>query len=314
MKGLETPVLLVVFKRKKEAMATLNAIREARPKKLYLAGDGARISVPKEAEQVEETRNAILEAIDWECEVKTQFQDTNLGCGPGVLSAINWFFENEEEGIILEDDCVAQLGFFKFAEELLERYRNDQRIGLISGFNNVLNDFGPYSYCFSKYTVCWGWATWRRAWKHMDYPMKWRTDAYADSVLLNSGYLGKDYNYWKRRIFAVDEASVSAWDFQWCFSIALQNQLGIFPNKNLISNIGIGEGATHTTKSPFTSYESSDDINFPLVHPKAILPYAPFDKALYKSRNSIVNTLAWFFPKPIKDAVKRLITLVYNKK
>ena len=311
---METPILFIIFKRKREALLTLEAIRNTKPKKLYVAADGARLTKEGEEVAVAQTREAVLEAIDWDCEVITLFHDQNLGCGPGVYAAINWFFEHEEAGIILEDDCVALPGFFSFCSELLERYKEDSRVGLISGFNNVKTDFDTYSYCFSKYTVCWGWATWRRAWQQMDYQMEWRTTDLAESVLKNTGYLGKDVPYWKRRLTALDEATVSAWDYQWCFTIAKENQLGIFPSKNLISNIGIGEGATHTTKSPFVSYSANMDIQFPLQHPPFVVPDMAFDAALYKSRNSWVNTLAWFFPKPIKDFIKHAIAKIYNKR
>lgn len=310
---LETPVLFIIFKREQEALETLKAIAKVRPKKLYIAADGPRTGVANEDHMVMATREAVLAAVDWECEVKTNFQVSNLGCGPGVLAAINWFFREEESGIILEDDCVALPSFFHFCETLLQRYANDDRVGLISGFNNIPYDMGPYSYCFSKYTVCWGWATWRRAWKHMDYEMGWLQDPWKENVLLNAGYNGKDRTYWERRVEAVHKNTVSAWDYQWCFTIAAQNQLGIFPAKNLISNIGIGEGATHTTKSPLVSYSAGEDLDFPLNHPKAMAPNMGFDKTFYKSRNNLVNTLAWFFPKPVKDFVKSAIAVVYNK-
>ena len=197
---LQTPILFIIFNRKEVALTALAAIKKSRPKRLYISGDGARAHIPEETLKVAHTRKAILEAIDWDCEVMTLFQEKNLGCGPGVYTAINWFFEHEEQGIILEDDCVASDSFFPFCETLLEKFKWDERIGLISGFNQVGSIPVADSYCFSKYAVCWGWATWRRAWKNMDYEMQWRGGAFEESILHNCGYLGKDYVYWKRRL------------------------------------------------------------------------------------------------------------------
>lgn len=313
MTQLETPILFVIFNRKETALTSLAAIKKVQPKKLYISGDGPRTHVVGEEEKVRATRAAVLAAIDWECEVKTQFQEENLGCGPGVYSAISWLFEQEEQGIILEDDCVAKESFFPYVEELLERYKNDDRIAQISGFNELGETFSTDSYGFSSYIVCWGWATWRRAWQHMDFNMKWRSSEQKDAILSNCGYKGRDYTYWKRRVHAVDDEVVSAWDFQWCFSVASQNQLGIFPNTNLISNIGFDADATHTGKSPFMNYDASSDLTFPLQHPTYILANLEFDKQFYKARNSFINTIAWFFPKPIKDAVKKGIGWVMGR-
>jgi hypothetical protein len=313
VKTLETPILFIIFNRKDVALKSLAAIKKSRPKKIYISGDGPRSTVEQDKEKVKNTREAILAAIDWDCEIKTLFQEKNLGCGPGVYTAINWFFKNEEQGIILEDDCVASESFFPFCETLLERYQYDDRIGLISGFNQVgaipVND----SYCFSRYAVCWGWATWRRAWEHMDYDITWKSGEYEKSILSNCGYLGKDYTYWKRRIKALETGLVSAWDFQWCYSVASQNQLAIFSEVNLISNIGYGEDATHSSKSPFMNYDKREELTFPLRHPTYVLPHTDFDKAFYKERNTWVNSLAWFFPKSIKDTVKNVLAFFYNK-
>lgn len=313
MSRLETPILFVIFNRKQTALTSLEAIRKVQPKKMYISGDGPRTYVIGEEEKVNATRAAVLAAIDWDCEVNTQFQEKNLGCGPGVYTAISWLFENEEQGIILEDDCVAKESFFPYVEELLQRYKNDNRVAQISGFNELGETFSTDSYGFSSYIVCWGWATWRRAWQHMDFEMKWRLSEQKDAILSNCGYKGRDYTYWKRRVQAVDDEVVSAWDFQWCFSVASQNQLGIFPNTNLISNIGFDADATHTGKSPFMNYDASTDLTFPLQHPKYILANLEFDKQFYKARNSFINTIAWFFPKPIKDAVKKGIGWVLGR-
>ena len=225
----QVPILLIIFRRKSVALQSLERIRKIQPAKLYIAGDGARSHVEDEQEAVEETRKAVLDAIDWPCDVHTLFQEQNLGCSKGVYTAINWLFENEEQGIILEDDCMMQESFFPFVEELLERYKNDERIGMIDGANYIKEVSIPDSYGFSRYKATNGWATWRRAWKNMDLNMDWRQTPYADSIIANMGYRSRDIKYWQYRINVVDHNDVSAWDWQWYFTLAAHNQLGIYP-------------------------------------------------------------------------------------
>lgn len=168
---LSTPVLLIIFKRPDTTRQVLQAIRQVKPRQLFVAADGPRPDHPDEAEKCHQTR-AVIEEVDWKCEVQTLFQQRNLGCGPGPVTgpvtAITWFFHNVEQGIILEDDCLPDLSFFRFCEELLDRYRYTEQIMHISG-NNFLygRKRGSASYYFSKYTHVWGWATWRRAWKYL---------------------------------------------------------------------------------------------------------------------------------------------------
>ena len=164
------PILFIIFRRKDIALQSFERIKQVKPSKLYIACDGARENVKGEAELVKATQDSILQQIDWECNVRTLFQKENLGCGKGVYTAINWFFENEEMGIILEDDCLPSQSFFPFCEELLIKYKEDTRIWLIGG-TNFLSKFhleNSNKYFFSKYDRSWGWASWRRAWKNYD--------------------------------------------------------------------------------------------------------------------------------------------------
>ena len=206
------PILFVIFKRKDVALRAFAQIKKVRPEQLYIACDGPRFNVEGEAEMVEATRKAVLEAIDWDCEVHTRFQKSNLGCSMGVYTAINWLFDNEERGIVIEDDCVMRDSFFPFVEEMLERYADDTRIGLVDGANYIEHINMPDSYVFSRYKSTNGWATWRRAWQLMDMDMSWRGTPYELSVIKNMGYKSKDIRYWYYRLKAVDHNEVSAWD------------------------------------------------------------------------------------------------------
>lgn len=304
--GYSIPVLFIVFKRPQVAMEAFKRIKKVKPQKLYLACDGPRND--KEKVLVEETKRVILESIDWDCEVNKKFEEQNLGCAYGVLSAINWMFENETEGIILEDDCVVQDSFFRFMREMLDKYRDDNRIGMIDGANYINNVDIIDSYCFSKFKSTNGWATWRRAWKNMDMDMKWRNTPFEKSVLVNTGFMGKDYKYWKYKLKVIDNKQASAWDWQWYFSLSANNQLSVFPKYSLVTNIGFGEGATHTTeKNTPSCYIAKNELEFPLSHPKYIIPYYDFDKNFYKSNNTLFYTLMRYIPFGIKNYVKKIV-------
>lgn len=303
------PILLVFFNREDVVLQTFARIRETQPAKLYLACDGAREACEGEKQVVDNLRDKILSMVDWDCEVHTRFLDKNVGCSLGVSSAIDWLFENEEVGIVLEDDCVAQKSFFRFVEEMLEYYKNDNRIGLIAGYNPIDSKHKINgSYCFSKYKSTWGWATWRRVWKNMDLNMSWRDTDVAESIIKNMGYEGVDVRYWKYRLKAIDAEFVSAWDWQFFFSQAAQNQLTVYPKVSLISNIGFGEGATHTSFSAGVSdYLASQELEFPLQHPKYVVPDYDFDKCFYKNNNTLYNRINQLIPFGLKRKIKKII-------
>lgn len=304
----DIPILLVIFSRKNEALKSLDQIRKTKPTHLYISGDGPREHVAGEKERVEETRKAVIDAIDWPCNVTTRFLDHNLGCSRGVYTAINWFFEHEEMGIIIEDDCVMRTSFFTFAKEMLERYKDDNRVGMVDGANYATGIDIPYSYTFSRYKACNGWATWRRAWLLMDIDMKWRQTEYEASVIANMGYKAKDMRYWRYRLKAIDIHDVSAWDWQWYFTLAAHNMLSIIPKHSLTTNIGFGEGATHTSTATAPDYfTSKHELEFPLHHPPYMAPYMPFEKAFYHSNNTLFNRIKQLFPFAFKNMIKRIV-------
>lgn len=301
----EIPILFVIFKREDITMRSFEAIRRVKPKYLYIAGDAAREGVEGEFDMVVATRNAVLKAIDWECEVRTLFQENNLGCGEGVYSAINWFFNNVEEGIVLEDDCIANESFFRYVEQMLSRFRNDSRIGMIAGTNPVKLAETQSSVIFSKYKSCWGWATWRRAWQNMDIKMKWRNTSQEKDVLMNCGYAGKDIKIWRYKIRCIEKGYVSSWDWQWYFSLAAQNQLCIYPDQNLISNIGSDENATHTGLGNITL--QSRELKFPLILPEKIVASVEFDKLFYLQSLTLKSRISRLLSSKVKNKIKKFL-------
>jgi len=276
-----SPVLLLVFNRPDTVLQVIASVKLAKPKKLYIAADGPRDGNLADQALCKETRENVLNNIDWDCKVKTLFRDENLGCKKGVLEAINWFFDNEENGVILEDDCVPDLSFFAFCEELLLRYKDDERIGMISG-----NNFGfelhdqTLSYSFSKHGLIWGWATWKRAWKLYDqmnfYLSPSETKLIKRNISSNSTYIELWWNEAQEAL--TDQESV--WDYLWGIVRYSNNLLVVRPRVNLVANIGFGENATHTSGQADQRFSVSDSLPSDLVHPTRVVPDYIADGAL----------------------------------
>ena len=246
---LNTPVLFLIFNRPDTTKKVFESIRESKPTRLYIAADGARKDKVGEAELCAQTRD-VIKKVDWNCEVKTLFRDENLGCKNAVSSAINWFFENEEVGIILEDDCLPNQSFFLFCQTLLNYYRDDERVMHIGGANFLDGKIiGDASYYFSNIHHIWGWATWRRAWKYYDLEMK-SYEKFIEDGILKKLYPELSYQQlWKDMFGKIKNGKLNTWDYQWTLSIWEHGGLGIIPNQNLISNIGFSTQATHTNEN-----------------------------------------------------------------
>ena len=282
---LTTPVLFIIFNRPETTRIVFDAIRAAKPTRLYVAADGARPGVASDVARCAEAR-AILDHVNWPCDVKTLFRDRNLNCGVGPSSAMTWFFEHETEGIILEDDCLPSQSFFRFCQELLEKYRNDNRVMHIGG-NNFLSDWyrdNSSSYYFSRSGHIWGWATWRRAWSKFDYDItlyeSLKQKGYFDDFFLNR--LEKLYRLRKFDKTAAMRGRVDWWDYQWDFARYVNSGLSIVPGKNLVKNLGFGEGATHTVNPKSRSaYMEANEIEFPLRHPPYVIRNIKTDMAYF---------------------------------
>lgn len=245
---MKTPVLFLLFNRPEQTFRVFEEIRKAQPEKLFIAADGPREDKEGEAGNCEQARS-IVNKIDWKCEVKTLFRDKNLGCRDAVSSAITWFFDNVEEGIILEDDCLPNQSFFKFCEELLERYRDNKTIMHIGGVNlQNGKKRGRASYYFSAYPHIWGWATWRRSWQL--YNINFYNDK-SKAIIKNVNNVFHDIeqaNFWNTLYSKTISHEIDTWDFQWQYTVWRHRGLAILPQSNLVSNIGFGENATHTTE------------------------------------------------------------------
>lgn len=261
------PVVMLVFNRPAQTARTFEAVRRLQPRRLMLIADGPRPGNAGDALNCPEVRR-IVTAIDWPCDVVTNFAEANLGLKARFKSGLDWVFELEEEAIILEDDCVPDASFFPYCQELLERYRHDERVMTISGDNFQLGGtVCPHSYYFSRYMHCWGWATWRRTWQLHDPAMPFwpelKQDGWLESFILDEG----ERRHWHSVFDAVYTGAINTWDYQFCYTIMRHHGLNILPAVNLVTNIGFGEGATHTTQpSPYENLPAQP-MAFPLVHP-----------------------------------------------
>ncbi len=277
----ETPILLIVFNRPEETKKVFAEIRKLAPAHLYIAADGPREDRLGE-KQLCETVQAILDDINWKCSVKRMYRKKNVGCGVAVSEAITWFFENVEQGIILEDDCVPHQSFFLYCAQLLDKYKSDERIISIGGTNLGYHLPDDSSYAFSRFMNMWGWASWKRSAKLVDYKMHSWNHLPSKTLFLQKKLSDRTLvpdinwiNYWGYYFNITAAGKANTWDYQWIFAQLCYDKLSVFPATNLIHNIGFSNNATHTHEvtHPLAALSIST-MDFPLVHPAQVA----FDK------------------------------------
>jgi hypothetical protein len=266
-----TPIAFIIFNRPDTTQRVFAEIAKLKPAKLLVIADGARQNKPGEDILVKQTR-AIIDQVDWPCQIQTNYSDVNLGCKHRVSSGIDWIFSLEPEAIILEDDCLPDPSFFVFCQEMLERYREDTSIGMITGdnFQNGIRR-GDGDYYFSKYTHIWGWASWKRAWEKYDVCLTQWPEVKRDRVFWNHlGLHSPEEHYWKNIFQQVYDGFIDTWDYQWTFTCWVNNMVSIVPNRNLISNIGFGANATHTVGISDYANMRTTPMIFPLSYPSSV--------------------------------------------
>ncbi len=273
---LTTPVAFIIFNRPDLTQLIFEAIAKAQPRQVLVIADGPRFE--EEKEKCEQTR-AVIEQVDWECEVSTNFSEENLGCKRRVSSGIDWVFNRVEEAIILEDDCLPDPSFFYFCEQLLERYRDEPKVMHISGDNfQEGHRRTDSSYYFSKYAHVWGWATWKRAWKLYDVTMSsWPQ---SEMQMRKVHKKSEERLYWNEVFDRVHAGQIDTWDYQWLYSCWLNDGISILPENNLVSNLGFRSDATHTTLTNNFSKMESSDIG-EIIHPSYIVVNQEADEFTY---------------------------------
>lgn len=299
---MNVAVLVVVFNRPLLTARVIDAVKTGNPARIYFACDGPREGNTDDLARVEEVRD-LVRSFSSRGNVKTLFHPENLGCGRGVKAAIDWFFSHEESGVILEDDTVPHDSFFPFCQELLEKYRFDHRVGMISGTNH-LPLTREHSYFFSRNKACWGWATWKRAWDTMDFEMEWRKSSSADSVLANMATNFRQRAHWASQLERIDNGEVDVWDWRWYFSMASENFLSIFPAVNLVANTGFGADSTHTRGVAKKAYVTTREMKFPLEAPPYVAPDFKWDVQFERSKMKL--TFSKTLPSHLRKKIRWL--------
>lgn len=296
-------VLFLVFNRLDTTIEVFRSIQLAKPPRIYIASDGARKDHKDEQKNVTQIREYITNNIDWDCEVFTLFRKTNLGCKIAVSSAISWFFEHEEMGIILEDDCLPSQSFYWYCEELLNRYKNDQDVFLVSGSgeSKLSNEF-IFDYSFTKYPFIWGWASWKRVWDNYDVNISDWLDN-KSNLLDTCSDNRTTKRFWSLVLQEVYDSKIDTWDYQLSYLILKNRGKCIIPKDNLVTNIGFGANATHTLNSnDKLANRVAINIKFPLSHPEKIFLNNEIDNYFDKNRFS--------HPSVIIRALNKLLRLL----
>lgn len=297
---MKSPVIFIIFNRPDTTKRVFKVIRDVQPPKLLVIADGPRDDHPDDIEKCDTVR-AIINNVDWDCEVLTNYSDVNMGCKHRVSSGLDWAFSIVEEAIILEDDCLPHPTFFRFCDEMLEHYRDDTRIGMISGDNF---QFGKkrtnYSYYFSRYPHIWGWATWKRSWKNYDIDMKvWpeiRDGRWLEDILKSK--ISKWY--WRYIFNGAFSGKTNSWAYPLIFSCWKRDEVSVLPNVNLVSNLGFGDDAVHTKDKDRYTEMKTFKMAFPILHPPHIIPDHTADAVTEKEMFS-------------GSAPKRLIKKILNE-
>lgn len=299
-----TPILFIIYNRPDTTFKVFQAIRALQPSHLYIAADGPS---PGNAEKCAEARR-IVDMVDWPCDLKLRFNQQNEGCKHGVSKAISWFFENEEMGIILEDDCLPDPSFFGFCEQMLTTYKDDPAVGHIGGVNFQKNKKrGSGSYYFSKYPHIWGWATWRRAWQLYDPDM--HQYRFPESLRIIAGHAccESERFYWWDKFECVVKGKCNTWDYQWLYCLWLHGLKSITPNVNLVTNIGFdGRGTHKPVFSPWFANLPTGTLE-EIVHPDSLEIEAIADQFTYRDvfrrffLSNVLLGLAFYIKKTINE-------------
>ena len=287
---MKTPIVFLIFNRPELTAKVFEVIRQAKPPMLLVVADGPRPERVNEVKKCEQTR-AVIDGVDWNCQVLTNYSDINLGCAKRVSSGLNWVFETVESAIILEDDCLPDPTFFRYCEELLDYYHQEERVMSIGGTNFKFGQKPTeYSYYYSGFHDCWGWATWRRAWQYFDFEMK-RWPKLRDGDFLTQKLPHKRaVQYWKQEFQDTYEGRINSWFYRWLLSCWVQNGLAIRPNVNLVSNLGFSVTNSSNTiveadKVPYANMQI-EAMSFPLQHPAKILQDYQADRITQDHRYS----------------------------
>jgi len=279
-KNPHSPILLLTYRRLASLKSVMKVLGDVKPPRLYISSDGPKEGSANDSARVLEVRKYLETSISWKCEVFTKYNKINLGCKMGVVSALDWFFENEAEGIIIEDDVLPSRSFFPYAEEMLQRYREHERHGMVCGYNPATL-FPPtgYSYNVSRNAMIWGWGSWRRVWDKYDAHIadwpEWKRSGGLSRVPHSNLWFRR---YWSKTLDDVYHGRLDTWDHQLAFTFWKNAFVSLVPQNNLVDNLGFTADATHTRGATpkYIIENAAKNLSFPLKHP----PYPKESNAL----------------------------------
>jgi hypothetical protein len=262
---VKSPILLITYKRFETTKQVFDIISQVKPDRFYFVSNAPNPNNLAEIDKILKVRN-LLKEINWECDVKVLLRETHLQVRDSIPDAIDWFFETEVEGIILEDDCLPNFSFFRFCDELLDRFRDVHRVSVISGTNFDFNIELSNQYYFSNLTHIWGWATWKRSWVNYDRDILYWPHLKSNNFLSSIFKKRKHIKFWESMLDGVYQKKINTWDFQLALTYWYQNQISIVPRVNLISNIGVGIESTNAHYQNSFSSMKTVEMKFPLEH------------------------------------------------
>ena len=289
----KVPILLLVFKIPKNIKKILKILEKIKPYKIYISADGPRQYNIDDRKLCDQTKN-LFNKLNWKCLIKRNYLKSNLGCKEAVSKGISWFFKNEKSGIILEDDCIPNLDFFKFCQLNLKRYKDVKKIGCITGNNFQKKIDKKKTYYFSRYPHCWGWATWSRAWKAYDkdisfWPSYKKTDNWKNYFKNNI-----EQKYWTKIFNNIHDNKIDSWAYPWSLCLWKNKMLTITPSVNLVKNIGFGKEATHTITDYDDQQYETNKLPKKWIHPNEIIPNFRNDELIFRNHIKGINYI-WPF-------------------
>ena len=306
--SVTTPVAFIVFNRPEQTRDSFARIRDQKPRQLFVIADGPRDGHPTDRDRCDEVRD-LVGGIDWPCDVRRNYADTNMGCKKRVGSGLEWVFSMVDRAIVLEDDCVAHPDFFSFCDALLDRYADDPRVAVVTGGNfQQGRRRGDASYYFSRYNHVWGWATWRRAWDRYDEKVSFWVDWQSSNDWLAAIPDRVERRYWEGIFDRVARGEIDTWDYQWTACTWYHGGLTATPNVNLVRNIGFGPEATHS-RSLNPALELHTSPLGPLVHPRDVQRDAGADRFVFdhlfggaslRSRRRPLGFLRWLLGRVLR--------------
>ncbi|MBY0246146.1 MAG: hypothetical protein K2Q17_00660 [Nitrospiraceae bacterium] len=285
--GFDTPIALLTFNRPHLTKRLVEILAQVKPRRVFVVSDGPRPHVAGDVENCAAVRR-LFEKLDWECEIERDFAERNMGSFPRNASGLNWVFDQVEEAIILEDDCVPSLSFFPYCEALLKKYRDNPRVGVISGNNFLKPGTGEQtaSYFFSRYATTWGWASWRRTWRQVDLEMPYWLEFRDSGKLRQSVFSSSEENYWRGIYDRIHQRTrKNAWDYQLMLACRRFDLLTVVPSVNLVSNAGYGPDATHCINPNNLACDvAAHELRFPLIHPEKTEASPEIDYRIFRQR------------------------------